>query len=90
MSSSKRIIVSGKVQGVWYRKYTHDKASQLGLKGTVQNLENGDVMIEAVGTEEQLNELEEWCWHGSPQSAVTNVISQNREHVDYPDFRIKE
>jgi acylphosphatase len=82
------ITVSGKVQGVWFRKYTCDKANELELKGTVQNLENGDVLIQASGTEAQITALEKWCWVGSPQSDVTQVTLQKLDAISYPDFRI--
>lgn len=85
---AKRITVSGKVQGVWYRKHACDKAMELGLLGTVQNLTTGEVLIHAVGTEEQLNVMEEWCWKGSPKSNVTSVVLSKIEAKSYPDFRI--
>ena len=85
---SVKIQVSGKVQGVWFRKCTCDKANEIGLSGTVQNLENGDVLIHASGTEHQVSELEKWCWQGSPLSSVTDVKLSKTEAINYPDFRI--
>ncbi len=85
---SVKIQVSGKVQGVWFRKYTCDKANEIGIFGTVQNLENGDVLIHASGTEYQVLELEKWCWQGSQLSSVTDVTLSETEATNYPDFRI--
>jgi len=85
---SVKIQVSGKVQGVWFRKYTCDKANEIGLTGTVQNLENGDVLIHALGTELQVLELEKWCWQGSPFSSVKDVKLSDIKATNYPDFRI--
>lgn len=87
-SQAKRIIVSGRVQEVWYRKYACEKAIELGLLGTVQNLQTGEVLIQAVGSEERLNAMEEWCWKGSPMSKVTDVVSRDSDLESYPDFRI--
>lgn len=84
------ITVSGKVQGVWFRKYTCDKARELGLKGTVRNKPNGDVHVQATGNDVQLKALEIWCWQGSPQSDVTDVLKEEIEAVEFPDFRIIE
>ncbi|MDP6908208.1 MAG: acylphosphatase [Flavobacteriales bacterium] len=67
------IIVSGRVQGVWFRKCTSDKAIELGISGTVKNLPKGDVQIEAIGTKDQLELFEKWCWTGSPLSKVETV-----------------
>ena len=62
-------IVKGKVQGVYFRKYTQKKASSLGLVGTVQNLPNGDVSGVAEGEEDRINEMKEWLSKtGSPNS----------------------
>lgn len=88
MSRTKIITVSGRVQGVWFRKYTTDEATQIGLSGTVQNLENGDVLIHATGSDQQLDMLEKWCWKGSPESIVSNVTSEDSKSEEYPDFRI--
>lgn len=84
------ILVSGKVQGVWYRKYTLEKALQLGIAGTVRNLVSGEVYIEAEGSDEQLKALEEWCWQGSPQSKVTDVKSMPIADFESSTFRIVE
>lgn len=68
-----KIIVSGKVQGVFYRKYTQLKAKQLKLIGHVKNEANGNVTIEACGTIEALFELKDWCLKGSPLSKPKTV-----------------
>jgi acylphosphatase len=67
------ITVSGKVQGVYFRVYTEKKANELGLSGFVQNEKNGDVYIEAEGSEEKLSQLKEWCKTGSPGAEVKKV-----------------
>jgi len=71
----------GHVQGVFFRKYTRDKARELGLAGWVKNESNGDVLILAIGGEEQLQNLVAWCHTGSPQSTVTDV---KWEQVELP------
>lgn len=68
------ILVSGKVQGVFYRQSTKEKATALGVSGTVRNLENGDVELIATGTKEQLEELVQWCRQGPPKAVVENLI----------------
>jgi len=85
---SVKIQVSGKVQDVWFRKYTCEKALEIGLSETVQNLENGNVLIHASGTENQISALEKWCWQGSPLSNVTDVKLSVSEAASFPDFRV--
>ncbi|KPI90000.1 putative acylphosphatase [Leptomonas seymouri] len=67
------IFVSGRVQGVFYRKYTALKATELGLTGWVRNLPDSRVEILAEGTAAQLSALETWCHTGSPKAVVTTV-----------------
>ncbi|MFN7014688.1 MAG: acylphosphatase, partial [Bacteroidia bacterium] len=61
MQKAFQIQVIGKVQGVYYRQSTRDKALELSLKGTVQNLPDGSVLIHAEGSEEKIRELISWC-----------------------------
>ncbi len=83
------ISVSGNVQGVWFRKYTQDKAQQLIITGYVKNLPDGSVNAVATGTEEQLQELINWCWQGSPKSKVTDVQVQEQRLQQFTGFIIK-
>ncbi len=83
------ILVSGKVQGVWYRKYTLDKAVELNLTGFVKNLPDDTVYIVATGTAEQLQELVTWCWTGSPKSKVSAVAVEERELMEFEGFGIE-
>ncbi len=66
-------IVRGRVQGVFFRHYTRQRAEELGLAGWVRNLPDGTVEVWAEGTEEQLSELTEWLKLGSPLAAVDAV-----------------
>ncbi|KZS39965.1 acylphosphatase [Aquimarina aggregata] len=73
MSQQYNIIVKGKVQGVWYRKSTLEKAVEIGLIGFVKNQPDGSVYIEAKGTKNQLEELIEWCKVGPEYARVDAV-----------------
>lgn len=77
------IKVFGKVQGVFFRKYTQEKAVSLGLKGYVENCTDGCVFIHASGMQEALEALVDWCHLGSPSSRVDRVevltVSQEQE-----------
>ncbi len=68
-----RFVVSGRVQGVWYRQSTYEKAQRLGLRGWVRNLDDGRVEILAEGSEGRLQQLELWCHEGPPLAQVTQV-----------------
>ena len=49
------------MQGVYYRQSTKEKALELGISGIVKNLPNGNVQILATGTDDQLDQLVQWC-----------------------------
>jgi acylphosphatase len=83
------ILVSGKVQGVFYRASTVDKALELGLKGFAQNLPDGRVLIEAEGDIEYLQKLVEWCKKGPSRAVVTGVEVKAGDMKNYLDFSVK-
>jgi acylphosphatase len=82
------ITISGRVQGVFFRKYTVDEALKLGLKGFVINHANGDVYCEAEGEEAVLKQFVEWCHKGSPLSKVTTVEVTEGELTFFESFVI--
>jgi acylphosphatase len=68
-----RMIISGRVQGVWFRDSTRGKARELGVYGWVRNRHDGDVEVLAEGPEEKVSQLIAWCHHGPPHAGVTLV-----------------
>jgi acylphosphatase len=69
-----KFIVSGKVQGVFYRASTRELALQLGLSGMARNLADGKVEVLACGSHEALAALERWLWEGPAAAEVDTVI----------------
>lgn len=67
------IIVTGIVQGVFFRSSTRDYAIKLNLVGTVRNLRDGTVEIIAEGKEEKLFDLIGYAKRGPPSSKVYNI-----------------
>jgi len=65
--------VYGKVQGVFFRASTQEKAQELGLTGFVQNENDGSVYLEAEGDPEALKQLEQWVHKGPSQARVEKV-----------------
>jgi acylphosphatase len=84
-----QINVQGRVQGVWFRKYTLDKARSIGLTGFVKNNLDGAVYIEAEGDAEQLNEFINWLYRGSPLSRVTSVEYEKGSIENYDVFEVR-
>ncbi|RLD78900.1 MAG: acylphosphatase [Bacteroidetes bacterium] len=67
------ITIAGLVQGVWFRKYTKDKAVELKIKGFVKNNKDSKVYLEAEGDSLMLGVFLEWLKVGSPMSIVSSV-----------------
>ena len=80
------IIVHGRVQGVWFRKYTQQAAKSYHLQGFVQNKPDGTVYIEAEGEETNLKLLIKWLEKGSPMSEVKDVKVSEGDMVGFKDF----
>lgn len=82
----KRYFVSGKVQGVWYRASTQEKAAELSLTGYARNLTDGRVEVMACGDDDQLNALERWLWEGPPLADVADVLAEDAEGRRFAEF----
>ena len=68
-----RLIVEGRVQGVWYRDSTRRKAQELEINGWVKNRRDGNVEIVVEGSEDSIVELKKWCYNGPPNAVVTDI-----------------
>jgi acylphosphatase len=71
-----RAIVSGRVQGVFFRAATARTAQALGVRGFARNLLDGTVEIVAEGEEESLERLLEWAHTGPSQARVGEVRAE--------------
>ena len=67
------VFVSGTVQGVAYRAYTRQQATDLGVAGWVRNLRDGRVEAVFEGSPTIVEQMVQWCHSGSPAATVTNV-----------------
>ncbi len=83
-----RLIIHGKVQGVWFRKSTIEKANELGVKGTVKNLTDGEVEVWASGNQASLKELIDWCKKGPDLAKVKKVVVVEEDFLDFSEFKI--
>jgi len=69
------IKVKGRVQGVFFRASTRDKALELGIKGWCQNEPDGSVSIHAEGDEQVLSQFLAWC-HQGPRMAKVELLEK--------------
>jgi len=85
-----RFIVSGKVQGVFYRKSISQNAMRAGYRGTVKNLRDGTVEVYAELLDNEISGFLELLKEGSPTSAVHDIsyALASNERLEYDGFII--
>lgn len=72
-NETRRWLISGRVQGVFFRESTRRQAEPLGLSGHAVNLPDGRVDVVAQGPAEALDQLEDWLHSGPPAAEVETV-----------------
>jgi len=83
-----RFLVSGRVQGVFFRASTRNEAERLGLSGTANNLADGRVEVVASGSDAALDALEKWLRLGPPSARVDGVVREAMADRPMQGFRI--
>ncbi len=84
------VIVSGKVQGVFFRSETRKAAGQQGVTGWVKNKSDGTVEAVFEGDENDVAKMVDWCKTGSPQAEVKNVDADWGEYTgEFSSFEVK-
>ena len=95
MSGSKavvrwRILVTGRVQGVYFRASARDRARALGLVGWVRNCSDGRVELEAQGPSDRVARLAEWAHQGPPAALVSDVVESQIDGLgSEQDFQVR-
>ena len=84
------LLISGRVQGVFFRSSTQQRAEELGLSGYAKNLYDGRVEIVAEGKETGLKSLLAWAYQGPPGAYVTGVeVDWKPIKNIFPSFTIR-
>ena len=79
---ARRLLISGKVQGVWYRAACAEAATRLGVRGWARNLASGEVEALAIGPAHAVEALIAWCHEGPPKARVAAVEATD---TPFPD-----
>ena len=84
-----RAIVSGRVQGVYFRAHTKEEAVKLDLTGFARNLDDGRVEVVAEGPEVKLRKLSEWLKRGPPAASVASLeVSWSEASREFNSFEV--
>ena len=83
-----KVIVKGRVQGVFYRVHTQSQADRLGVKGYVKNLPDGSVEAVFEGDRQSVSQMVKWCHQGPKASFVEHVLAKEADGLS--NFKIFE
>lgn len=84
-----RYIISGRVQGVWFRASAQEEANTLGLTGWARNLPDGSVEVLACGEKEKLMQLYNWLRQGPELARIDDVKFEERPWEAFDRFAVK-
>jgi acylphosphatase len=84
-----RVIVEGRVQGVFFRHHTQAAAIRLGVNGWVKNRRDGHVEAVFEGDRERVDQIIQWCHRGPSEARVKNVSVVWEEYTgEFEDFSV--
>jgi len=84
----RRLLVSGRVQGVWYRESCRAEASARGVAGSVRNLGDGRVEVVLEGAAAAVAAVEAWCREGPRRAHVEAVDARGEPPVGATGFEV--
>jgi acylphosphatase len=73
MTATRHLLITGRVQGVWYRESMRQEAERLGVTGWVRNTRDGAVEAVVQGDEAAVEALIAWAWEGPPAARVEGI-----------------
>ncbi len=82
------IIISGKVQGVFFRATAKEVAEKYNIKGWVKNTNEGKVETLVTGEEQDINKFIEWCNKGPEKAHVEDVSVKEAELKRFDSFKV--
>lgn len=84
----RRVLVSGRVQGVWFRDTCSLRAQELGVAGWVRNMDDGRVEAVFEGEAPAVASMVAWCDHGPPRARVETLEVHHEEPQGDSGFTI--
>jgi acylphosphatase len=76
-TTTRRLVIRGEVQGVWFRESMRQEAERLGVTGWVANRLDGSVEAVVHGTRQKVEEITRWARRGPQQARVTELVASD-------------
>jgi acylphosphatase len=89
MTKALHAVITGRVQGVGYRAWAANRATQMGLKGWVRNRRDGSVEVVIKGEEQAVVRMLDDCWRGPRSAAVRDVVATSVPDEGWQDFSVR-
>lgn len=84
-----RLVISGTVQGVWYRAWVEERANAMELDGWIRNRADDTVETLIVGPDAQVDQMVEYCWEGPRLANVTDIKIRSALGITAKGFVLK-
>ncbi len=81
-----RVVIEGRVQGVWFRGWTAEEARRLNIRGWIRNRRDGTVEAVFAGAAADVDEIIAACRQGPPMARVTNITEYPCEEPEGDGF----
>lgn len=82
------LLISGKVQGVFFRDSARKEAHKLGITGWIKNRPDEKVEAMVSGMEKDVDAFVDWCKSGPDRAEVEEVIVSTKEQTQFKKFEI--
>ncbi len=82
-----RVVIEGRVQGVWFRGWTAGEAARMNIRGWIRNRRDGSVEAVFAGAAADVDAIIEACRHGPPSARVDTVDEYPAESPEGREFR---
>lgn len=90
MTIARRVRVTGRVQGVWFRAWTKEQAASLGVTGWVRNCDDGAVEAHAEGEDDAVRELIDRMRRGPAAARIDELQADDATPERHPAFAVRE
>lgn len=84
------LLISGRVQGVWFRRFAQERAEANGVTGWARNLTDGRVEVMLCGEERAVRHVETWLNQGPELACVTGVESRALAYEALDGFEVRD